>query len=162
MDHLMEQCIYEMEFAKYGCDVANSSLIAILLTKMLRCWLSLGLPLNDIMWETISDHPAFEEIATYIDEHYNESLRVKDLANLFGMSYSYFSKLFRQTYNQSCKEYIEFTRLNHVLDLLRFTHLDLTYISQETGFSDCSHLIRTFKKWTGTTPMHWRKENGYR
>lgn len=74
-----------------------------------------------------------------------------------GMSYSYFAKLFRETYNQSCKEYIEFTRINKAADLLLFTNQDLTYISQETGFADCSHLIRTFKKWKGMTPKQWKK-----
>ena len=67
------------------------------------------------------------------------------------MSYSNFARSFRQLYNQSCKEYIEFIRLNRVADLLIFTDLDLNYISQETGFSDCSHLIRSFKQWKGMT-----------
>ena len=73
------------------------------------------------------------------------------------MSYSYFAKLFRETYNQSSKEYIELTRINKATDLLLFTNQDLTYISQETGFADCSHLIRTFKKWKGMTPKQWKK-----
>ena len=79
------------------------------------------------------------------------------LAQMCGLSYSYFAKLFRETYNQSCKEYIEFTRINKATDLLLFTNQDLTYISQETGFADCSHLIRTFKKWKGMTPKQWKK-----
>ena len=60
--------------------------------------------------------------------------------------------------HQSCKEYIEFVRINRVTDLLLFTNLDLTYISQETGFSDCSNLIRTFRKWKGCTPRQWMRE----
>ena len=81
-----------------------------------------------------------------------------NLAERCGMSYSYFAKLFRRNYHQSCKEYIEFVRINRVTDLLLFTKLDLTYISQETGFSDCSHLIRTFRKWKGCTPRQWMRE----
>ena len=96
-------------------------------------------------------------ISKYIEQHCGEPLRVHELAQMCGMSYSYFAKLFRETYNQSCKEYIEFTRINKAADLLLFTNQDLTYISQETGFADCSHLIRTFKKWKGMTPKQWKK-----
>ena len=39
------------------------------------------------------------------------------------------------------------------------TNLDLTSISNETGFADCSHLIRTFKKWKGVTPGQLRNKN---
>ncbi|MGN1090834.1 MAG: helix-turn-helix domain-containing protein [Huintestinicola sp.] len=41
-------------------------------------------------------------------------------------------------------------------ELLLFTDYDLNYISQETGFSDCSHLIKSFKKYRGITPKQFR------
>ena len=59
-------------------------------------------------------------ISKYIEQHCGEPLRVHELAQMCGMSYSYFAKLFRETYNQSCKEYIEFTRINKATDLLLF------------------------------------------
>ncbi|MBU5479087.1 AraC family transcriptional regulator [Eubacterium sp. MSJ-13] len=68
------------------------------------------------------------------------------------MSHSNFAGSFRQLYNQSYKEYIEFIQLNRTADLLIFNNLDLNYISQETVFSDCSHLIRSFKHQKGMTP----------
>ena len=37
--------------------------------------------------------------------------------------------------------------------------LDLTYISQETGFSDCSHMIKTFRKYKNITPKQYRLQN---
>lgn len=41
--------------------------------------------------------------------------------------------------------------LNKAQDLLFHTDYDLNYIAQETGFFDCSHFIRTYKKWKGIT-----------
>ena len=72
------------------------------------------------------------------------------------MSYSYFAKKFHELYGQSYKDYIEFIKLSKVKALLLFTNFDLNYISQETVFSDCSHLIRTFRKKTGITPKQFR------
>lgn len=158
----IEDCIREMNQQEYGYDIIASSLTSTLLSTLMRIWLDRGVKLDEIIRDSASGNRAFDEITQYIDKHYNETLQVQDLAAQCNMSYSYFAKLFRKTYNQSCKEYIEFIRINKVLDLLRFTNLDLTYISQETGFADCSHLIRTFKKMKGTTPKQWRKEHGYK
>ena len=36
---------------------------------------------------------------------------------------------------------------------------DLNYISEETGFADCSHFIRVFKRKYEVTPKQFRKEN---
>ncbi|MDD7403998.1 MAG: AraC family transcriptional regulator [Butyribacter sp.] len=158
----MEDCIREMSCQDYGYDIISSSLASALLAELMRIWRKRGLCIDEIISDSSVGNRAFDEITQYIDNHYNETLQVQELAAQCNMSYSYFAKLFRKTYNQSCKEYIEFIRINKVLELLRFTNLDLTYISQETGFADCSHLIRTFKKKKGMTPKQWRKAYGYK
>lgn len=152
---LIALSIQEMQNRRYGHDVIVSSNIAALLTAFIRYWFEAGIQLDDIMTDAISGNQNFEQITEYIHSHYNESLQVQALADYCGMSYSYFAKLFRETYGRPCKEYIEYVRINKVTDLLLFTNLDLNYISQETGFADCSHLIRTFRKQKGCTPRQW-------
>lgn len=158
LEQLFVDCIEEVRLRHFGYDTIACSKLAILITAMTRVWLMRGLNMEEILLSRQSDNHEFEHIAEYIKSHYNEPLRIHDLAERCGMSYSYFAKLFRRNYHQSCKEYIEFVRINRVTDLLLFTKLDLTYISQETGFSDCSHLIRTFRKWKGCTPRQWMRE----
>jgi len=41
-------------------------------------------------------------------------------------------------------------------DYLIFTDHDLNRISQETGFSDCSHFIKVFRSIKGVTPGRYR------
>ena len=57
------------------------------------------------------------------------------------------------------QEYIEYIRVTKAEDLLLFSDYDLTYISQETGFSDCSHMIKTFRKYKNITPKQYRLQN---
>ncbi len=99
---------------------------------------------------------SFYHILEYIDIHSGEQLEIRDLAEMCHMSYSHFAKLFRENYGRSCKEYITYIRLNKAQDLLFHTDYDLNYIAQETGFFDCSHFIRTYKKWKGITPKQER------
>ncbi len=154
---IFDTCINELEKKYYGYDVIACSQISALLSYFTRNWIGRGLNMDDVVRASNDPSDAFPGIIDYIEKHYNESLKIQDLAKMCKMSYSSFARLFKKTYHQSCKEYIEFIRLNKVKDLLRMTNIDLTCISNETGFSDCSHLIRTFKKWTGMTPKQWRK-----
>ena len=67
-------------------------------------------------------------------------------------------KKFKELYGISCKEYICRVRIAKVEHYLRFTNEDLTYVSQETGYSDCSHMIKEFKAVKGITPGKYRRE----
>lgn len=99
---------------------------------------------------------SFYHILEYIDTHSAEQLEVQKLAEMCHMSYSNFARLFRENYGRSCKEYIQYIRLNKAQDLLLNSDFDLDYIAQETGFFDCSHFIKTYKKWRGITPKQER------
>lgn len=158
LTHFFDLCIQEMNRRNYGYDMIVSAQIVNLLTELIRVWMCQGHTLDDVYLDKEDDKHMFHTITEYIQEHYGDPLRIEKLAERCGMSYSYFAKLFRETYHQSCKEYIEFIRITKVTDLLLFTNLDLTYISQETGFADCSHLIRVFRKWKGCTPRQWVKQ----
>lgn len=104
---------------------------------------------------------SFYHILEYIDSHSGEQLEIQKLADMCHMSYSHFAKLFRENYGRSCKEYITYIRLNKAQDLLLHTDYDLNYIALETGFFDCSHFIRTYKKWRGITPKQERMKKHF-
>lgn len=152
---LFDTCIAEMEQKQYGYQTLLNAKIQELFTYLLRLWLANGLD-TDTLYAPAKEEESIYSITEYIDCHSAEDLRVADLAKLCNMSYSYFAKTFREVYGQSCKKYIESLRLSKVEDLLLFTSFDLNYISQETGFSDCSHLIHAFKEKYGTTPHQFR------
>ncbi len=152
---IFRTCISEIEHRQYGYDICVQAVLTSLLTHILRIWRAHGFDTDKAASLPIESEALFS-IAEYIDENLSSSLRVEDLAGLCHMSYSYFAKRFHAVYGRSCKEYIELMRISRVKDLLLFTDLDLSFISQETGFADCSHLIRTFKKNESITPKQYR------
>lgn len=156
---IIKECRRELLSKNYGYDVAVHNLLINLVLKLIRIWREDGFR-TDEACSYSPDKDSLHGITAYIDEHIDEPILVEDLAELCNMSYSYFAKNFKQYYGRSCKEYIEFIRISKVEDMLLFTDFDLSYISQETGFSDSSHLIKIFRKWKGMTPKQFKKSAG--
>ena len=154
-----EKILSEVRSREYGYYNYIYNRITGLLLQIIRKWYNSGIPLSK---EDIAntDSSLLHEALIYIDKHSNENISIDHLAKLSNMSYSYFAKQFRMKYGQSCKQYIEFIRLSKAENLLLFTNYDLSYIANETGFSDCSHLIRCFKKKYDITPKQFRKSHG--
>lgn len=155
IQRIFQETAKEMQQQEYGYSVVVQSYISTLLVFILRQWRQNGFDTNKSL-ALLSEEETIYSITEYIDANIHENLKVEALAQRCHMSYSYFAKVFREVYGQSCKKYIEFVRLCKAEDLLRFTNLDLNCISQETGFSDCSHFIKAFKEKYGMTPNKYR------
>lgn len=96
------------------------------------------------------------EIISYIGEHYTTDLSLTDIANKFHMSYKYFSRYFKNTFNTTLSDYIMKLRLERAELLLSQAELSVTEISLQTGFNNISFFIRSFKKAYGMTPLQYR------
>ena len=155
---IFEECCKELQNQNYGYDIVVHNKICYLLVQLIRIWREQGFN-TDMTAARLVEKNSIHNITAFIDAHAGEAIRVEDLADMCNMSYSYFAKNFKQYYGRSCKEYIEFIRVSKAADLLLFTDFDLSYISQETGFSDSSHLIKIFRKWKGVTPKQFKKQH---
>jgi len=150
-----ENCIWETNHREFGYDIKVASMISLIITELMRIWLRRGMELST---QTSFDQFSSKDFSVleYIDKHSSENISIEDLANKCGMCYSNFAKQFKAQFGKTCKEYIEFVRICKADTLLLYTNKTLDYISQETGFTDASHFIRTYKKIKGTTPKQRR------
>lgn len=155
IEEYMETCSQETSKFLFGFDIKVSSLITVILIELTRIWMSKGLDLHATTPLEQFSSKDFS-VLEYIDSHSAENINIQDLANKCGMCYSNFAKQFKQQYGRTCKEYIEFVRICKADTLLLYTDKTLDYISQETGFTDASHFIRTYKKIRGITPKQRR------
>ena len=155
-EELFNMCIDECKQKKYGYDQVVLSMLYLLLLNILRYYQDKGFVINSETYAEDSRYDIFC-ISDFIDNHINENIKVNDIAKACGMSYSYFAKKFQTVYGKSCKEYLEEMRVYKAEELLMFTDFDLTYIANECGYSDCSHLINSFKKLKKMTPKQFRK-----
>lgn len=91
------------------------------------------------IYSHLADHPTLSKLAEVFDME--ESAVCKYLTDVTGLS-------FQALTNEM--------RITKTTDLLTFTNLALVDIAFLVGFSDASHLVKTFTMRTGSTP------NGYR
>ena len=150
-----ENCIWETTNKRFCYDIKVASMISLIITELMRIWVKRGLKLSA---KTTFDQFSSKDFSVleYIDQHSAENISIEQLANRCGMCYSNFAKQFKTQFGKTCKEYIEFVRICKADTLLLYTDKTLDYISQETGFTDASHFIRTYKKIRGITPKQRR------
>lgn len=152
LGEIAADCVQECRERAFGYETEVISRLAVIFGGIIRLWFSRGLKPP----ERESREDPLYTITGYIREHLRESLRVEDLAASCGLSYPWFAKKFREIYGVSCKDYIEQVRVARVEQYLRFTQMDLTRISHQTGYADCSHMIKNFKQIMGITPGQYR------
>ena len=155
--HIFKKCIDEMHHQSYGSYLLIQCRINELLIEIIRHWIANGFVINDVSYH--EDSYDIYTITEYIDQHLSAEFTVPEIAEACNMSYSYFAKKFPAVYGKTCKEYLEERRLYKVEEFLLYTNFDLNYIAQETGFSDCSHMIKSFKKKHNETPKKFRDEH---
>jgi len=81
------------------------------------------------------------------------------IADHFGMTMSNFSYHFKKTFGQNFKEYVDKYRMQRAIQLLRTTDDPLETVARESGYTNTSSFIRTFKKMVGTIPGQFREAN---
>ncbi len=95
-------------------------------------------------------------ILEYINENF-KTISEKDVADFFGISYSYFSRSFKNIMNMSFKEYVNYLKINEAQRLLLTSGKSITELSSELGFSSSSHFINVFKKYKECSPKQYKK-----
>lgn len=154
-DAIFGKCLREVSERRYGYDQILKSDLYVLLTELIRYYQSIGFNIENETFAFDSRYDIFS-ITDYIDANIGNNIKVADIAKMCGMSYSYFAKQFNLVYGKSCKEYIDEMRAYKAEELIVFTDFELSYIADECGFADCSHLINSFKKYKGSTPKQYR------
>lgn len=93
----------------------------------------------------------------FIEAHLAVDFDLADLARTAGVSAYHFIRCFKSSFGVSPYQFVMKKRLDHVVALLRTTHLPLAEIALSCGFSDQAHMTRTLKKSMGLTPGVIRK-----
>ena len=135
-------------------DLGNASTMAgsfaaLLASKLSRDHCSAGSRGGLAPWQK-------RRIQSYIEERLEATILITDLARRVSLSAGYFRRAFKQSFGESPHTYIVGARIERAKKLMLTTPESLSQIALACGLSDQSHLCRTFRQATGTTPGGWR------
>ncbi|MEV5025259.1 AraC family transcriptional regulator [Paenibacillus sp. LPE1-1-1.1] len=94
---------------------------------------------------------------TFINEYFMHKIDFRALAAQSGYSYDRFRHLFKIKVGASPIQYILERRIEHAKAMLRHTHMQVSVIAMECGFSTDAQFCSMFKRETGITPIRYRE-----
>lgn len=96
-------------------------------------------------------------VKAYIDSHYEDEIRLKDLADVACMSEAAMSRFFRLHTGRTVSDYIIDIRLGNATRMLVDTNKSVADISFCCGYNNLSNFNRLFKRKKGCSPSEFRE-----
>jgi two-component system response regulator YesN len=99
-----------------------------------------------------------KSITEYIHNNIHEKISLTETAEMFFFSAPYFSQLFTKIFNTNFTDYVTELKIQQASRYLTNSQYKVSYISSMLGFNDYRYFCRIFKKYYGSTPLQYRKE----
>ena len=96
------------------------------------------------------------KVVAYINNHLDETLDLKTLANEVALSDFHFHRIFKALKGEAIGGYITRLRLEATARLLRYTALTIEEIAFNIGYETPASLSKAFKKQYGISPTEYR------
>ncbi|NIG57426.1 helix-turn-helix domain-containing protein [Chitinophaga sp. Cy-1792] len=151
------------EFTKMTTEAANKEPFAsqvlyhrlqtILL--LLQRWYNVAHP--EISAST--EHHIINKFLHLLEEHYFQHSTVQFYADKLLISPSYLNQVCSRESGRTAGEYIRERILLEAKRLLTLTTMDIREIAYTLGFKDSSYFSRFFRKYTGNTPLEFRRKS---
>lgn len=94
----------------------------------------------------------------YIHRHLSRDLGIDELAEVLGISASYFSLLFKQHFGCTFVEYVTAERVDIAKSMLLLTNKSVSEIGRLVGYAERRYFNKVFQKLTGDIPSEYREK----
>ncbi|MBE6546246.1 MAG: helix-turn-helix domain-containing protein [Ruminococcaceae bacterium] len=110
----------------------------------------------ELAWNQAQSLEKINKIIQYMAEHCQENLNSEDICRKFYISRSKLNKDFSRYFSITFHELLTEMRLNKAYFMLRGKK-SIKEIARELGFEKDTYFYTFFKRYTGLTPLQWRK-----
>ncbi len=94
----------------------------------------------------------------FIEKNYMRNPSMQECADYCGMSYAYFSKLFKETFHTVYSQYVSEKRMMAAKELLDDPTYKIGEIGKKVGFDNPNHFSRAFYRTFGMYPTEYRRK----
>ncbi|GLX70271.1 response regulator transcription factor [Paenibacillus glycanilyticus] len=98
-----------------------------------------------------------KEAILYLDEHLQEPITMRDIADHLHMNASYFSVLFKEQAGMTFSDYLTRRRVQRAKELLTNTRLSINEIAEKAGYQTAKYFVKVFRSHEGVSPGQYRK-----
>lgn len=135
----------------------NDVSVAKTLEEVKNYYSTINFYLKQLFGVTSNSNKMTNQIKDYIHLHYNEQISLQHIANELHISYSYLSAYFNTHYKESFNDYLNKIRIEKAKEFLVDPNVQISYISELTGYSSPGYFAKVFKKMLGVTPSAYRR-----
>lgn len=114
---------------------------------------------NSIQISYTQSYHILHLILQYIEGHLSENITVEQLAKICNFHPNYFIKFFKIHTGIPPIQYINRVRLEKAKELVMHKEINISEIANMIGFNDLCHFSKSFKNYTGFSPLEYRKIN---
>lgn len=105
---------------------------------------------------TIASRDVIIKAIVFIQNHFQEQVTLSDVAGEVGISPNHLSYLLSSQLKISFPSFLNATRLNHALPLLKHSDIPITQICYDSGFNSIRTFNRVFQDEFGISPREMR------
>ena len=98
---------------------------------------------------------SLERMLRYINENFTGRITPESLSERFSLSKEHICSLFRQEIEMTVSEYVNMVKLNHAIELLSNSSMNVSQISEYLGYSSVFYFSRIFKQRYGISPTRY-------
>jgi AraC-like DNA-binding protein len=102
---------------------------------------------------------SFEELKNFLKENLYRDISVEEMADVVGLSRSYFSSIFSREMGMSPRIYLEDLRLKAAMDILFEKGSTIKETAARCGIYDVNYFCRLFRKRYGISPGKYKERN---
>ena len=104
-------------------------------------------------------HSQKDIIKDYIDRNYKKDISAKDVAGILGYSDVYFSKVFKQLFDDNFINYLTKIRIDRAKVLLKDVSFNIKEVGKSVGYADSNYFTKVFKRSIGISPSEYRSKH---
>ncbi|TDL35456.1 response regulator [Jeotgalibacillus sp. S-D1] len=113
--------------------------------------------MDEVHLTRFSNVKLIESIRQYVNLHFSDEISLTALSELFHINSAHLSETFKNHVGQNFSDYLVSLRMKKAESLLKDSQLKIIDIANLVGFSSAGYFSTVFKKYSGQSPLEFRK-----
>lgn len=153
VQELIEKILEEFQLS-YKCELRRNAYLMLIFSDLVEEYMKEAPGLSHYSYPgTVYARYAID----YINQHYNEKIKIADLATYIGINRSYLTSNFKKATGYSPQEYLVLLRMDKAASMLKNTDMSISDVAASVGYGDQLAFSKIFKQYYGVSPRTFRE-----